>query len=53
VKGDLQGIVKAKKLSHAVMKNINQNLFFAFFTMYSEYQLQQEFYILFGLYFRQ
>ncbi|MCW2120565.1 heavy metal translocating P-type ATPase [Flavobacterium sp. 7A] len=31
VKGDLQGIVKAKKLSHAVMKNINQNLFFAFF----------------------
>jgi Cu2+-exporting ATPase len=31
VKGDLQGIVKAKALSHAVMKNINQNLFFAFF----------------------
>jgi Cu2+-exporting ATPase len=31
VKGDLQGIVKAQKLSHAVMKNINQNLFFAFF----------------------
>ncbi|MEZ7497500.1 heavy metal translocating P-type ATPase [Flavobacterium sp. Arc3] len=31
VKGDLQGIVKAKKLSHAVMGNINQNLFFAFF----------------------
>ncbi|MGO4817487.1 heavy metal translocating P-type ATPase [Flavobacterium sp. W22_SRS_FP1] len=31
VKGDLQGIVKAKKLSHEVMKNINQNLFFAFF----------------------
>jgi Cu2+-exporting ATPase len=31
VKGDLQGIVKSKKLSHAVMKNINQNLFFAFF----------------------
>ena len=30
VKGDLQGIVKAKKLSHAVMKNIKQNLFFAF-----------------------
>ena len=30
VKGDLQGIVKAKKLSHAVMKNIMQNLFFAF-----------------------
>lgn len=30
VKGDLLGIVKAKKLSHAVMKNIKQNLFFAF-----------------------
>jgi Cu2+-exporting ATPase len=30
VKGDLKGIVKAKKLSHAVMKNIKQNLFFAF-----------------------
>ena len=29
VKGDLQGIVKAKNLSHAVMRNINQNLFFA------------------------
>ncbi len=30
VKGDLQGIVKAKNLSHEVMKNIKQNLFFAF-----------------------
>lgn len=30
VKGDLQGIVKAQKLSNAVMKNIHQNLFFAF-----------------------
>ena len=30
VKGDLQGIVKAKRLSHAVVKNIKQNLFFAF-----------------------
>ncbi len=30
VKGDLHGIVKAKNLSHAVMKNIKQNLFFAF-----------------------
>ncbi len=30
LKGDLQGIVKAKKLSHAVMRNIKQNLFFAF-----------------------
>jgi len=30
LKGDLLGIVKAKKLSHAVMRNIKQNLFFAF-----------------------
>ena len=30
VKGDLQGIVKAKNLSHKVMSNIRQNLFFAF-----------------------
>lgn len=30
VKGNLQGIVKAKKLSLMVMKNIKQNLFFAF-----------------------
>jgi Cu2+-exporting ATPase len=30
IKGDLLGIVKAINLSHAVMKNIKQNLFFAF-----------------------
>ena len=30
VKGDLRGIVKARHLSQAVMKNIRQNLFFAF-----------------------
>lgn len=30
VKGDLQGIVKAKKLSKGVMRNIHQNLGFAF-----------------------
>lgn len=30
LKGDLQGIVKAKKLSHKVMQNIKQNLLFAF-----------------------
>jgi len=30
VKGDLQGIVKARHLSDGVMKNIKQNLFFAF-----------------------
>ncbi|QED38168.1 copper-translocating P-type ATPase [Antarcticibacterium arcticum] len=29
VKGDLQGVVKAKKLSKKVMTNIKQNLFFA------------------------
>lgn len=29
VKGDLHGIVKARKLSHKVMTNIKQNLFFA------------------------
>ena len=30
VKGDLQGIIRARKLSKEVMKNIRQNLFFAF-----------------------
>jgi Cu+-exporting ATPase len=30
VKGDLRGIVRAQRLSHAVMNNIRQNLFFAF-----------------------
>jgi len=30
VKGDLQGIVRAIKLSQATMRNIRQNLFFAF-----------------------
>ncbi len=29
IKGDLQGIVKAQKLSQSVMRNIKQNLFFA------------------------
>ncbi|MDG1573383.1 heavy metal translocating P-type ATPase [Robiginitalea sp. M366] len=29
VKGELHGIVKARELSHAVMRNIRQNLFFA------------------------
>jgi P-type Cu+ transporter len=29
VKGDLQGIVRARLLSRAVMRNIRQNLFFA------------------------
>ena len=30
VKGDLRGIVRARRLSQAVMTNIRQNLFFAF-----------------------
>jgi Cu+-exporting ATPase len=30
VKGDLGGIVRARRLSHGVMRNIRQNLFFAF-----------------------
>ena len=30
VKGDLTGIVRARKLSKATMRNIRQNLFFAF-----------------------
>jgi len=30
VKGDLNGIVRARELSHKVMANIKQNLFFAF-----------------------
>ena len=30
IKGDLQGIVRARRLSRGVMKNIRQNLFFAF-----------------------
>jgi Cu+-exporting ATPase len=30
IKGDLTGIVRARRLSRATMKNIRQNLFFAF-----------------------
>jgi len=30
VKGDLRGIVRARRLSRATMANIKQNLFFAF-----------------------
>jgi Cu+-exporting ATPase len=30
VKGDLNGIVRARRLSQAAMRNIRQNLFFAF-----------------------
>jgi len=31
VKGDLRGIANARRLSHGTMRNIRQNLFFAFF----------------------
>jgi len=31
VKGDLRGIIRARKISRATMSNIKQNLFFAFF----------------------
>jgi Cu+-exporting ATPase len=31
VRGDLRGIVRARALSQATMRNIRQNLFFAFF----------------------
>jgi len=31
VKGDLRGILKARRLSHLTMNNIRENLFFAFF----------------------
>lgn len=30
VKGDLRGVVRARRLSQATMRNIRQNLFFAF-----------------------
>ena len=30
VKGDLNGLVRARRLAHATMRNIRQNLFFAF-----------------------
>jgi len=30
VKGDLRGVVRARRLSHATMRNIKQNLFWAF-----------------------
>ena len=48
VKGDLQGIVKAKNLSHGVVKNINRICFLLLFIMYWVYQLQQEYYIHFS-----
>jgi Cu+-exporting ATPase len=31
IKGDLRGVVRARELSRSTMRNIRQNLFFAFF----------------------
>lgn len=53
LKGDLVGIVKAMNLSAMVMKNIRQNLFFAFFIMPWVYLLLQVSYSRFSAcYFR-
>ena len=50
VKGDLQGIVRARRLSRAVMRNIRQNLFFAFiFNALAVPVAAGVFYPLFGL----
>ena len=38
VKGDLRGIVRARRLSRATMRNIRQNLFFAFIYNRSEFR---------------
>lgn len=43
VKGDLNGIVKAKKLSDHVMRNIKQNLFSLLSITHLEYRLPQVF----------
>ncbi len=45
VKGDLNGIVRARDLSHKVMRNIKQNLFFLLlFTTHWAFQWLQEYY---------
>jgi P-type Cu+ transporter len=50
VKGDLQGIVRARRLSRATMRNIRQNLFFAFaFNALAVPLAAGAFYPLFGL----
>jgi Cu+-exporting ATPase len=50
VKGDLQGIVRARRLSRATMRNIRQNLFFAFvFNALAVPIAAGAFYPLFGL----
>ena len=33
LRGDLRGVVRARTLSHKTMRNIRQNLFFAFFSL--------------------
>ncbi len=43
LKGDLGGIVKARSLSRATMRNIRQNLLFAFATMRSACRSQRAF----------
>ncbi len=37
VKGDLNGIIRARKLSKSVLRNIRQNLFFAFYIQCTRY----------------
>jgi P-type Cu+ transporter len=50
IKGDLQGIVRARHLSRATMRNIRQNLFFAFvFNALAVPIAAGAFYPLFGL----
>lgn len=45
IKGDLRGIVRARRLSRATMRNIKLNLFWPLFIIPSESRLQQVFFI--------
>jgi P-type Cu+ transporter len=49
LKGDLRGILKARNLSRGVMKNIRQNLFFAFIYMSSACRSRPAFCIRFSV----